>query len=81
VTSGAANLSFLTQFWDSDFSAMPPKLKKQNSGVFEQTSEQAVDFSAMLALISGLAPDLVECLSCVQGSQRPEKMAFNLRFH
>jgi len=76
VTSGAANLSFLTQFWDSDFSAMPPKLKKQNSGVFEQTSEQAVDFSAMLALISGLAPDLVECLSCVQGSPEAGENGF-----
>lgn len=68
MTSGAANLSFLTQFWDFGFSAMPPKLKKQNSGVFEQTSEQAVDFSAMLALISGLAPGFAESLSCVQGS-------------
>jgi len=69
VTSGDVNLSFLTQFWSSGLSAMSPQLKKQDSRVFEQTSEQAVDFSAMLALISGLAPGFAESLSCVQGSQ------------
>lgn len=73
MTSGAVNLSFLTQFWGSGFSAMSPQLKKQVSGVFEQTGEQAIDFSAMLALISGLAPDFVERLSCVQGSPEAGK--------
>lgn len=73
MTGGAVNLSFLTQFWGSGFSAMSPQLKKQVSGVFEQTGEQAIDFSAMLALISGLAPDFVERLSCVQGSPEAGK--------
>lgn len=68
MTSGAVNLSFFTQFWSSDFSAMSPKLEKQDSWIFEHTGEQAGDFSALLALISGLAPDFVECLSCAQGS-------------
>ena len=63
------DLSFLTQLWDSDFPAMPPKLKQQNPRVFEQTSEPAADFSAMLALMGGLAPGC-----CVQN---PAEVAKN----
>jgi len=63
------DLSFLTQFWDPDFLTMSSQLKQQNPRLFEQTNEPAVDFSAMLALMSGLAPGC-----CVQN---PAEVAKN----